>query len=325
MIMWFSMTKPTVAVAVAQQWERGALEIDDPVAQHVPEFAVHDKEGITLRHLLTHTAGIRGADPVTSTGGLDTYWNEVVAGICAVEREDDWEPGRRAGYHLGCGMTMLAEIVRRVDGRPFEHYVREEVFLPLGWTTAGWACPPMRRIAYGDRIGTMHSTQGDAPVPARPRSTTPDSLARCIPGGGGRGPMRQLGRLYEALLGRGELDGVASSRRRRWRRSPRATVSASTTRRSIASATGASASRSTISRWAVTRRRARSGTAVRSRRTRSPIPSTGSSSSSQTNGMCASDDHYLRLDDAMTALYLDLGIVPDDAKGRDKAIPAVQL
>ena len=45
----------------------------------------------------------------------------------------------------------------------------------------------------------------------------------------------------------------------------------------------------------------------------------------QTNGMCASDDHYHRLDDAMTALYLDLGIVPEDAKGRDKAMPAVQL
>jgi hypothetical protein len=45
----------------------------------------------------------------------------------------------------------------------------------------------------------------------------------------------------------------------------------------------------------------------------------------QTNGMCASDAHYQRLDDVMTALYLDLGIVPEDAKGRDKPMPSVQL
>jgi CubicO group peptidase (beta-lactamase class C family) len=41
----------------------------------------------------------------------------------------------------------------------------------------------------------------------------------------------------------------------------------------------------------------------------------------QTNGMCASDDHYHRLDDVMTAMYVDLGIVGEDAPGRDKPMP----
>ena len=97
MITWFSMTKPSVAVAVAQQWERGRLELDDPVAKHVPEFAANDKERITLRHLLTHTGGFRGGDGVTSAGGPDTYWDEIVAGICAIEREEGWEPGSAPG------------------------------------------------------------------------------------------------------------------------------------------------------------------------------------------------------------------------------------
>jgi CubicO group peptidase (beta-lactamase class C family) len=66
MVVWFSMTKPTVAVSIAQQWERGNLELDDRVADHLPEFATHGKDAITLRHLLTHTAGIRGGDAVVS-------------------------------------------------------------------------------------------------------------------------------------------------------------------------------------------------------------------------------------------------------------------
>jgi CubicO group peptidase (beta-lactamase class C family) len=59
---WFSMTKAVTAVAVAQQWEAGALDVDAVVARYLPEFAANGKEAITLRHLLTHTAGIANGD-----------------------------------------------------------------------------------------------------------------------------------------------------------------------------------------------------------------------------------------------------------------------
>src|SRR5258708_9044836 len=62
LMLWLSATKPVGAVALAQLWERGRLELDDPVANHIPEFCVHRKDPITLRHLLTHTAGIRILD-----------------------------------------------------------------------------------------------------------------------------------------------------------------------------------------------------------------------------------------------------------------------
>src|ERR1043165_9081679 len=58
---WLSAGKPIAAVAIAQLWEKKLLELDDPVARHVPEFAKRGKEKITIRHLLTHTAGIRWA------------------------------------------------------------------------------------------------------------------------------------------------------------------------------------------------------------------------------------------------------------------------
>ena len=56
-MIWLSATKPVGAVAIAQLWERGLLELDDPVARHLPEFGARGKESITLRHVLTHTGG----------------------------------------------------------------------------------------------------------------------------------------------------------------------------------------------------------------------------------------------------------------------------
>jgi CubicO group peptidase (beta-lactamase class C family) len=96
LVTWFSMTKPAVAVAVAQQWERGALALDDPVATHIPEFAQAGKHTITLRHLLTHTAGIRGADLMHSDAPGDAYWDEVIAAIFGVEPEEE-----RGGQGVG--------------------------------------------------------------------------------------------------------------------------------------------------------------------------------------------------------------------------------
>jgi CubicO group peptidase (beta-lactamase class C family) len=324
MVTWFSMTKPTVAVAVAQQWERGALAPDDPVARYVPEFAQHGKDGITLRHLLTHTAGIRGGDQVPSSAGMPGYWDEIVAGICAVEREEGWQPGERAGYHLTCGMTMLAEVVRRVDSRPFEQYVREEVFLPLGMDDCWVGMPKEHHAAYGERIGTMHNTQGEAAV-ALDALDGDDTMAQCVPGGGGRGPMRQLARLYRALLAGGELDDVRVL-------SPQ-TVAAITARHRVGLfdetfhcqcdwGLGLAVDNYAMGRHASPRAFGHGGALSAYA---FADPDHDLVVAVQTNGMCASDDHYHRLDDVMTAIYVDLGIATEDAPGRDKPMPQLGL
>ncbi len=200
LITWWSMTKAVVAVVVAQLWERDQVGLDDPVASHVPEFAAHGKGGITIRHCLTHTGGFRGADRVkASASDPDEWWAEVVAGVCQARPEPRWPPGGKAGYHMSAGTTILAEVVRRVDGRPFERYVREELFVPLGMHDC-WVGMPGQEVArYRDRLGTMHKTGDGPPVPLD-HLDSPWWLTRCMPGGNGRGPMRQLARLYEALL-----------------------------------------------------------------------------------------------------------------------------
>jgi CubicO group peptidase (beta-lactamase class C family) len=203
LMLWLSSTKPVGAVAIAQLWERGRLELDDPVARHIPEFAARGKDGITIRHLLTHTAGIRMLD----VGWPQEPWERIVERICAMKPEPRWVPGEKAGYHTASSWFILGEIVRRVDGRPFNRYVREEVFGPLGMRDCWVGMPEDRYLAYKaeGRLGAMYDTE---------RPGTPshhwDSPERCTsvnPGGNGWGPVRELGRLYEMLLGRGAFQG----------------------------------------------------------------------------------------------------------------------
>jgi CubicO group peptidase (beta-lactamase class C family) len=198
-MLWLSSTKPVTAVAVAQLWERGRLELDDPVARHVPEFAANGKERITLRHLLTHTGGIR----MPETGWPQRSWEEIVARICAMKPEPRWTPGEKAGYHQTSSWFILGEVVQRLGGRPFPLYVRQEIFEPLGMTDSWIGMPRERYLAYqaGGRIGAMWNTEG-----AEARSHGWDTEERCVhpsPGGNGYGPMSELGRFYEMLLGRG--------------------------------------------------------------------------------------------------------------------------
>jgi CubicO group peptidase (beta-lactamase class C family) len=323
MIIWWSMTKPSVAVAIARLWERGEVAIDDAVVRYVPEFGAHGKDRITLRHLLTHTGGFRAGDQVRSTAAdPEVWWDETVAGICAVEPEPDWVPGQQAGYHLTCGMTMLGEVVRRVDGRPFSRFVREEVFEPLGMTDCWVGMPAERAAAYAGRLGTMHDTSGEEPVP-RTELDERAALMRCSPGGGGRGPMRQLARLYEMLRRHGELDGVrlltpqtVEAITARHRAGLRDRTFGVVTDWALGFNVDGGAMGPHCSRRAFGHGGAQSSLAFCD-------PEHGVVAALQTNGMPGNDRHYLRFFELTRALYVDLGLAADDDPGREKQLPLV--
>ena len=204
LLIWLSSTKPVTAVALAQLWERGKLDLDDRVARYVPEFGVRGKEPITLRHILTHTGGFR----MLNVGWPEASWEEIIQTICASKLEPRWVPGDQAGYHMASSWFILGEIVRRVDGRPFPDYVRQEIFEPLGMHDSFIGMPEDRFAAYGDRIGEMYGTEksaDDAEVsPLRRGWHRKAHVVGCSPGGNGYGPIRELGRFYEMLLQRGQ-------------------------------------------------------------------------------------------------------------------------
>jgi CubicO group peptidase (beta-lactamase class C family) len=194
---WLSSGKPLTAVAIAQLWEKSLLDLDDPVAHHIPEFAQQGKETIAIRHLLTHTAGLRGVLGKWE----DQPWEQIIATICATRPEPNWKPGTKAGYHAASSWYILAEIIQRLDPkrRLFADYVREEIFQPIGMTRSGFTITPV-----DDQVETLPDTRALALGQAQ--GVSPGSAVR--PGSSARGPIRELGLFYEALLQRGRPPGL---------------------------------------------------------------------------------------------------------------------
>jgi CubicO group peptidase (beta-lactamase class C family) len=196
--LWLSSGKPITAVAIAQLWERGLLDLDDPVVRFIPEFAPYGKDTITVRHLLTHTAPLRLAD----TGWPEATWEQMIQRICATRPEPRWESGRTAGYSAHVTWYLLAELVRRLGGQELQAYLRDRVFLPCGMEHTFVAMTPAEQATYAGRIAITQQTERGEP---RDYGTdTPQALAMPRPSGSVRGPARELGRFYETLLRRGK-------------------------------------------------------------------------------------------------------------------------
>lgn len=202
--LWLSSTKPVTAVAFGLLWQRGEAELDDPVARFVPEFAAEGKGGVTLRHVLTHTGGIR----MLSLGWPDATWDEILSTICARRPEPRWPLGDRAGYHLASSWFVLGEVVARIAGEPFPSFVRRELLEPCNMHDSWIGMPEARFHAYGDRIGRLWSTEETGGRRERVLRAAHEHAAvvGSSPGGNGRGPMRELGKFYEMLLRKGRTE-----------------------------------------------------------------------------------------------------------------------
>jgi CubicO group peptidase (beta-lactamase class C family) len=141
-VLVYSATKGPTAVAALLLWERGALDIDAPVAEVWPEFAAAGKWRVTTRHLLTHQAGLPVFDAPIAFH--DCHDLDLVAARLAAQRPR-WEPGTAHGYHPLTYGWLLAEVVRRVTGRTVGAVLAEEVCRPLGldfWI----GLPPEREV-----------------------------------------------------------------------------------------------------------------------------------------------------------------------------------
>lgn len=202
--LWLSSGKPATAVAIAQLVEHGEIEWDDPVAGFLPTFAAHGKSDITVCHLLTHTGGFRSA----RFKFPQDNWDTIIAAICDAPPEltpdGPWAVGEDAGYHAQTSWFILGELIRHVDGRPIDQYVREEIFLPLGMTDSWMGMPPDVFRGY-EREGRLFAMPSTATGEAKPSPMTSfDWSTRPRPGGNCMGPMSELVRFYEMLLAKGK-------------------------------------------------------------------------------------------------------------------------
>jgi CubicO group peptidase (beta-lactamase class C family) len=124
----WSTSKTMLGLCALILADRGDLDLDAPVARYWPEFAAAGKQGVLVRHLLAHTAGLPDLEgPVTTADLLD--WAGVTARLAA--QAPRWEPGTQAGYHSLTQAFLVGEVIRRVTGRPLAAFFAEEVAGPL--------------------------------------------------------------------------------------------------------------------------------------------------------------------------------------------------
>ncbi len=125
----WSTTKTMVALCMLILADRGQIDLTAPVARYWPEFAAAGKDGVQLRHVLAHTAGLPDFDPPVSAADLYD-WPAVTARLAAQPLR--WAPGTAAGYHSLTQGFVLGEVIRRVTGRLPGTFFAHEVAGPLG-------------------------------------------------------------------------------------------------------------------------------------------------------------------------------------------------
>jgi CubicO group peptidase (beta-lactamase class C family) len=217
----FSMTKPIASVALMQCYERGLIQLDDPVYQYIPEWGdlqvfksgsgigpvtVPCQRPMTVADLLTHQSGVPtppsgNATMLTLGRGGDTL-RSLIETLSHLPL--DFQPG--ASFSYGVSTDVVGYLVEVVSGQRFDQYLAEHVFSPLGMNETGFNLPSGGQ----DRLAALYmaSPEGiillDNPVTSCLREP-----ATYFSGAGGllaTGP--DYGRFAMMLSNAGRLDGV---------------------------------------------------------------------------------------------------------------------
>lgn len=214
----FSVTKAVTATAIHIQAERGLIEYDAPVATYWPEYGTKGKEAITVRHILTHRAGVPQM-PLDVTPERLGDWDWIVERLAEVEPY--CPPDTRNTYLSYTFGWLLGEVVRRTDPlrRSFQQFVQQEICEPLGVDGFWMGLPP----DLEPRVAVLHRTErwpSPEPGTLQYEAVPPRVLFNptnynssvvhhaVIPAAGAIADARSVGRLFALLANRGELGGV---------------------------------------------------------------------------------------------------------------------
>ena len=226
----YSMTKPITSVATMMLYEKGLFQLRDPVTKFIPAFkgqgvfrmgnypqflANRPKRAMTIKDLLMHTSGLTygfmhrtpvdaayrkaGLEGAKTAGSLE----EVVQKIASLPLE--FSPGDAWNYSMST--DVLGYLVQVVSGKPFEQFLREEIFEPLGMNDTGFFVPPEKQsrlpFCYERLLNRKLVVQDD---PATSPYLEPPEF---VSGGGGLvSTAHDYLRFCEMLRRHGELDGA---------------------------------------------------------------------------------------------------------------------
>ncbi|MFP6610311.1 MAG: serine hydrolase domain-containing protein [Deltaproteobacteria bacterium] len=213
----FSASKAITAMVIHLLDQRHLVHLEDPVCDYIPHFGTHGKQWITIRHLLTHRAGIPNLPPDAIDLDLLSRPNEIIDILC--ESELSWRPGRRLGYHAITGGFLLGEIVRRVTGISIRAFLDRELRGPLRFKWLNYGVPRscLDEVAWNYFTGppvlppvstVLRRALGIDFHDAVEVSNDPRFALGIIPAGNVFASANELSRFYQLLLDGGELDGV---------------------------------------------------------------------------------------------------------------------
>jgi CubicO group peptidase (beta-lactamase class C family) len=232
-----SSSKPITAVAVLMMVEEGLVRLDDPVSRFIPEFKgqrvavgkpgaplppplppgaapsgprpeadyVQAARDITVRDLLTHTSGL-------NSGGLGTLVSTDIQRKPTDRLADfvpqlgkvalDFQPGTRWSYSAGSGFEVLSRIVEIVSGKPYDAFLRERIFVPLGMNDTGFVVPADKQSRMLPFL--RRNPQGQWTVNPPPPITSDVYFSGAT---GLISSAHDYARFEQMLLNGGELDG----------------------------------------------------------------------------------------------------------------------
>ncbi|MBV9587911.1 MAG: beta-lactamase family protein [Alphaproteobacteria bacterium] len=191
----FSNTKVLTMAAVSSLVEEGALSFHDRVTDHIPEFAAHGKDDITLFQLATHQAGFPDAN-VSRECWADHA--QMRAEVC--EFQPEWPAGSKVHYHGRSAHLVLAMVIEAVMGRDFRDVIRERVIGPLGLVDELFVgVPPEEQQRCADVY---------APADSEARDNSPEFREAGLPHGGAFGTARAMAAFYQMMIGGGRLGAV---------------------------------------------------------------------------------------------------------------------
>lgn len=213
----YSAAKAVTTTVVHMLVERGSFSLDDRVCDYLPEYTSHGKDRTTIRHVITHSAGVpfaTGPRPNLKRMDDSEYARRMLGELKPLHR-----PGLAHIYHGVTWGPLIREIVSAATGRNIRDILASQILDPLGfrWTNYGVAEHDVELVA------PSHATGSPLPAPIAaafrtaiggtmhqviPFTNTPRFLTGVVPSSNTVSTANELSRFAEILLRGGELDGV---------------------------------------------------------------------------------------------------------------------
>jgi CubicO group peptidase (beta-lactamase class C family) len=213
----YSAAKAITTTVAHMLVERGVFSLDDRVCDYLPGYTSHGKDRTTIRHVVTHSAGIpfaTGPKPDLRRMDDSEYTRDMLGRMKPV-----YPPGRFHIYHGVTWGPLMREIISAATGRSIRDILAEDILDPLGfrWTNYGVAPQDVPLVAPSHVTGkplpppiakAFKAAVGGTPQQIIPFSNTREFLTGVIPSSNTVSTANELSRFAEILRRGGELDGV---------------------------------------------------------------------------------------------------------------------